>query len=129
MFNGFSFTSADNFWTMKARALIFHMNIPTGKTFPWVPTSLTFWPWPMIVWPIFENYNPVNTFWEVSAKALIQELTFLVIRSSCWYLTFWPWHLKFFFLKLMLNNKYKSFRIPQDHFLWQYLFTELRSRM
>ena len=37
---------ANNFWTVSARALIFHMNIPCDKTFPWVPLFCTLWPWP-----------------------------------------------------------------------------------
>ena len=36
-----------NFWRVSARPLIFHMNIPCGKTFPWVPLFLTLWPWPI----------------------------------------------------------------------------------
>ena len=30
------FNLANNFWTVRARALIFHMSIPCDKTFPWV---------------------------------------------------------------------------------------------
>ena len=36
---------ANNIWTMNARALIFHINIPCDKTFPWVPLFFTLWPW------------------------------------------------------------------------------------
>ena len=36
----------NNFWTVSARSLIFHMSIPCVKTFPWVPLFLTLWPWP-----------------------------------------------------------------------------------
>ena len=41
-----NFNLANNFWTVNARALIFHMNIPCDKTFPWVPLFSTLWPWP-----------------------------------------------------------------------------------
>ena len=31
-----NFNLANNFWTVNARALIFHMSIPCDKTFPWI---------------------------------------------------------------------------------------------
>ena len=37
---------ANNFWTVSARAFIFHMYILWDKTFQWVPTILTLRPWP-----------------------------------------------------------------------------------
>ena len=36
---------AINFWTMNARVLMFHMNIPSDKALRWIPTILTFWSW------------------------------------------------------------------------------------
>ena len=36
-----NFNLAYNFWTVSARALIFHRSIPCDKTFPWVPLFLT----------------------------------------------------------------------------------------
>ena len=36
-----NFNLANNFGRVSARALIFHMNIPCDKTFPWVPLFLT----------------------------------------------------------------------------------------
>ena len=39
----------NNFWTVKGKALIFHMCIPCDITFPSVPNLLTSWPWP---WPL-----------------------------------------------------------------------------
>ena len=38
-------TFANKYWTVNARTLIFHMNIPCYKTFPWVPLFFTVWPW------------------------------------------------------------------------------------
>ena len=32
-----NFNLANNFWTVSARALIFHMSIPGDKTFPYIP--------------------------------------------------------------------------------------------
>ena len=44
-----NFNLANKFWTVNARTLIFHMNIPCYKTFPWVPLFLILWPWPWIL--------------------------------------------------------------------------------
>ena len=41
-----NFNLANNFWTVNARGLIFHMSWSCDKTFPWVPLFLTLWPWP-----------------------------------------------------------------------------------
>ena len=41
-----NFNLAYNFWTVGAKALIFHMNILCDKTFPWVPLLFTLWPLP-----------------------------------------------------------------------------------
>ena len=41
-----NFNLAKIFWTVSARALIFHMSIPCDKTFLWTPSFLTLWPWP-----------------------------------------------------------------------------------
>ena len=48
-----NFNLAYNFWTVRARTLIFHMRIPCDKTFPWL--SLFFLPCDLDlgVWPIF----------------------------------------------------------------------------
>ena len=43
-----NFNLAYNFWTVGARALIFHLSIPCDKTlFSWVPLCFTLWtaPW------------------------------------------------------------------------------------
>ena len=42
-----NFNLAYNLWTVSARALIFHMNIPCDKTFLCVPLFFTLWPWPL----------------------------------------------------------------------------------
>ena len=57
---------------MGARALIFRMNIPCDKTFPWVPLFFTLLPWPSLDFdPFYENFKLANNFWTVSARALI----------------------------------------------------------
>ena len=41
-----NFNLANNFLTMSAKALIFHMSFPCDKTFPWVPLFFfPLWPW------------------------------------------------------------------------------------
>ena len=46
-----NFNLANNFWTVSAKALIFHISISCDKAFRWVPLFMTLWPWP---WrPIF----------------------------------------------------------------------------
>ena len=36
---------ANSFWSVSARALIFHMGIPCDKIFPCIPTFFTLWHW------------------------------------------------------------------------------------
>ena len=48
---------ANNFWTVRARALIFHMNISCDKTFPWGALFFTLWPWP---WSLTHFLKPLT---------------------------------------------------------------------
>ena len=48
-----NFSLANKFWTVSARTLIFHMNIPCDKTFPWVP--LLFYPVTLTLLLTFEQ--------------------------------------------------------------------------
>ena len=41
-----NFNLGHSFLTRRVRLFILHMYIPCDKTFPWVPTFLTLWPWP-----------------------------------------------------------------------------------
>ena len=41
-----NFNFVINIWIVSAKALIFHMSIFSIRTFLWVPTFLTLWPWP-----------------------------------------------------------------------------------
>ena len=41
-----NFNLANYFWTVSAKALIFHMNITHDNTFQLVPLFFTLWPWP-----------------------------------------------------------------------------------
>ena len=53
---------AYNFWTVSARALIFHMSIPCDKTFPWVPLFFTLWPWTWRMTYILKTLTLLITF-------------------------------------------------------------------
>ena len=41
-----------------------------NKTSPWVPLFSTLWPWPWSFTHFMENFNLVNNFWTMSARAL-----------------------------------------------------------
>ena len=111
-------------------ALIFHMNIPRDKTFPWVPLFFTPWPWPWSLTHFLKTLTLLITFKQWVLELWYFTWIFSVIRSLCWYFTFWPWHLTYIFLNwhwsLLLNNKYWSFRIAHEHFLWQDLPTGIK---
>ena len=77
-----NFNLSYNFWTVSARALIFHMSISCDKTFQWVPLFMTLWPWP---WSL-TNFLKTLTFLITFEKwVLYCTWTFLVTRSSYWY--------------------------------------------
>lgn len=57
-----NFYLANHFWTVIARALIFYLSIPSGKTFPRVPTILTLWSWSWEFDLLFENFCLLKTF-------------------------------------------------------------------
>ena len=95
------------------------MNILCDKTFPWVPLYFTLWHRRWSLTLFFENFKLANTFWTVSARALIFHMSipcdktfsvlswfFINIRAfilhmgiSCdkiyllvsRYLSLWPW--------------------------------------
>ena len=58
----FNLATFNNFWTVSARALIFHMSIPCDITFLWVPLFFLPCDLELGVWPIFENFNFANNF-------------------------------------------------------------------
>ena len=66
-----NFNLAKNFWTVSARALIFHSSIPCDKTFLWVPLFFTLWTWPLSLTLFLKNFNHANNLLTVSARALI----------------------------------------------------------
>ena len=92
------FNLAHKIWTMSARALIFRMTNNSDNTFPWVLGQhfFTMWPWP---WSLI--YFLKTLIWLITFQQRVLEFSyltweFLVIRSFCWYWTFWPRHLTIF---------------------------------
>ena len=88
IFENFNF--ANNFWTVSASALIFHVSIPCGKAFSWfiifdlVTLTLGFY-------LIFENFKlALNNFWTVSARALIFHMSIPGDKTVTWLPLFWP---------------------------------------
>ena len=57
-----NFNLANNFWTVSARALIFHLSIPCDETFLWVPLFFTLWPWPDSLTYFFKTLILLITF-------------------------------------------------------------------
>ena len=77
-----NFNLANNIWTVSARTLIFHMSNPCD---PSVGTNvIDLWPWNLAYF--LKNLTLLITF-----QQWVPEFSY----SSCWYKTFWPWHLIF----------------------------------
>ena len=85
-----NFNLAYNFWTVSARALLFHMSILSVSTIIFDPVTLTL----KFDQLKIENFNLANNFWSMSARALIFHLsipcgkTFPLV-PLCF--TLWPW--------------------------------------
>ena len=117
---------ASYFWTVSARALIFHMNIPCDKTFSWVPLFFTLWPWP---WSLTHFLKKTLTLL-IAFEQWVLELwyftwVFLVIRPFHGYHYFlhrdldlgvWP-----FFENLTLLIAFELWVLQLLHFTWVFL--------
>jgi hypothetical protein len=92
-----NFNLGHNFWFVGGRAFIFHLCIPSGKTFlliswPWHsdlgPWSLTFFSKTLTLvitfdwWVVVLHISLVFSFW--------QDLSFDTMTLTHWYLTFFP---------------------------------------
>ena len=77
---------ANNFSTMGARALIFHMSIPCEKTYLWVPK---FPIWTLELDLLFENFNLAINIWTVSAKTLIFHMNIPCDNTKAFDLDIW----------------------------------------
>jgi hypothetical protein len=83
-----NFNLAYNFWMVCTRASIFHMSVPCGKTFPWVPNCLTMWPWPWCLTYLLKTLTLAITFkWYVLGRRYFTWV-FLVTRSFNGYQNF-----------------------------------------
>jgi hypothetical protein len=55
---------------VSTRASIFHMSVPCGKTFPWVPNFLTMWSWPWCLTYLLKTLTLAITFkWYVRGRS------------------------------------------------------------
>ena len=104
---------AYNFWTVSARALIFHMSITCDKTFSWVPLFFTLWPWPWSLIHFLKTWTLLITFEQWVLELWYFTWVFLVIRPFCeyhYFFTLWPWpgSLTYFLKTLMLLKIWNS---------------------
>ena len=65
----YCFNLANNFWTVSAIALIFHMNIPCDRTIIFHPVTLEFDQIKK------KPFNLAYIFWTVSARALLYHMS------------------------------------------------------
>ena len=108
---------ANNFRTMSARALIFHMSIPCYKTFSWVPLTLE-------IDLLFENFNPAYNYSTMSDRVLIFHMsipcdkifplvpTIFTLWPTPWSLIYflenWTVSARVFIFHLIIINCYKT---------------------
>ena len=90
--------------------LIFHMSIPCDKTFQCLPLFFTLWTWPLSLTYFLKTLILLITFEQWMLELWYFSWIFLVIRSFCWYYTFWPWHFTFFWIDInhyfeIMNNR------------------------
>ena len=88
-----NFNLADNFWTVKAKALVFHISIPSDKTFPYLQC------WPCDLDLGFLNLNLSTYLGTVNARALIfhmnipcDKIFLLVFDHDIWPIVYKNWH-------------------------------------
>ena len=89
-----NFNLANNFLTVVARALIYHMSIPCDKTFPWVPLFFTMWPWPWSLTHFKKTLTLLITFEQWVLELWYFTWVSLVIkpfRGYHYFFTLWPW--------------------------------------
>ena len=85
-----NFNLANNFWTVSARALIFHMSIPCNKTFQWVPLFFTLWPWPWSLTYFLKTLTLLITLEQWVLELWYFTWVFLVTRPFSGYHYFLP---------------------------------------
>ena len=85
-----NFNLSNNFWTVSARTLIFHMSISCDKTFLWLPLFFTLWPWPWSLIHFLKTLTLLITFEQWLLDLWYFTWVFLVIRPFLGYHYFWP---------------------------------------
>ena len=85
-----NFILAYNFWTVSARALMFHMSIPCDKTFSWIPLFFTLWPWPRSLTHFLKTLPLLITFEQWVLEHWYYTWVFLVTRPFCGWHYLWP---------------------------------------
>ena len=97
-----------NFWTVSATVYSFHMNIYSGKVFPWVLVFFTLWHWswnltyflnPLTCLITFEHW--VLNLWFFTWKFYETRLPWVPTILNIWHL---PWRLTCFFKTFSLAN-------------------------
>ena len=116
-----NFNLGHNFLTRRGRAFIFHIYIPCDKTFPWVPTFLTLWPWPWSLTYFKKNFNLGHSFLTKRGRAFILHMYIPCDKTFPWvpkFLTLWPWPwlLTYFLKNLTLAITFEPKEIGLSYF-------------
>ena len=113
-----NFNLPNNFWTVSARALIFHMSILSVIS---LLLTLT-----LEFDPFFENFNLANNFWTMSARALIFNMSIPCDEIFLWVPLFftlwpWPWSLTHISKTLTFLIIFELWVLELWYFLWVFL--------
>ena len=117
-----NFNLCNSFLTRRGRAFIFHMYISCYKTFPQVPTILTYWPWPWSLTYFYKNFNLGHSFLTRWGRAFIfhryipYDKTFPSVPEflTCWP---WPWSFTYFKKTLTLAIDYWPEEVELSYFI------------
>ena len=117
-----TFNLVKNFWTGSASVYTYHMNICSGKVFPWVPTFfITLWPWNLTCF--LKTLTFLKTFEQWVLELWYFTWIFYETRPSR-ILTLWPlpWSLTYFLKTFSLVKNFelssRTFDIPHEYPLW-----------
>ena len=75
-----NFNLANNFWTVSARSLIFHISIASDKNFLSDQLLFALWPWPWSLTYLLKTLAFLKTF-EQSARVLIFHMSILTDQT------------------------------------------------
>ena len=109
-----NFNLAYNFWTVSAKALIFHMSISCD--------FFTQWPWPWSLAYFFKTLTLLITFELWVLELWYFTWVFLVIKPIRWYHNFWPCDLDLrlwiFFKNWILLITFELWVLEPWYFTW-----------